>query len=203
MAFQLPDLPYDYSALEPHIDTETMKIHHDKHHQGYLDKFNKALENHPELFEKSTEEILANLDQIPEDIRPKVRKAGGGYYHHSLFWEMMSPDGGGEAQGEIAEVINQKWGNFENFKQEFTKQAGTLFGSGWTWLVKTPDNNLEIVSTPNQDSPISQKQRPLLGIDVWEHAYYLKYQNRRPDYINAFWNVVNWEQVEKNYHLPN
>lgn len=196
--FELPELPYAYEALEPHVDAETMRIHHDKHHQAYMDKLNAALEKHPEFFEKSIEEILSDLSAVPEDIRGAVRNAGGGYYHHNIFWEMMSPDGGGEPEGAVAEAINAKFGSFESFKTEFTNAAATHFASGWAWLVKDGAGELSIITTANQDSPVSDGFTPLLGIDVWEHAYYLKYQNKRPEFIEAWWNVVNWDYVGEN-----
>lgn len=198
--FELPNLPYNYDALEPHVDEETMKVHHDKHHKGYTDKLNKALENYPEWLEKPIEEVLSDLDSVPEDARTAVKNNGGGYYHHSLFWEMMSPDGGGNPDGDIAKAIDETFGNFHSFKEEFTKSATTLFGSGWSWLVKDSEGKLSIMNTPNQDSPITKGFKPLLAIDVWEHAYYLKYQNRRPDFVEAFWNVVNWEKVSEFYN---
>lgn len=195
--FELPKLPYAYNALEPYIDEKTMKIHHGKHHQAYLDKLNTALEKHPELFKKTIEEILSDLNSVPENIRTAVINNGGGYYHHSIFWKMMSHDGGGEPKAELAEVINKTFGSFEVFKEKFTAEASAHFASGWTWLVKDADNKLSIISTPNQDSSISKGLVPLIGIDTWEHAYYLKYQNRRPEYIEAWWNVVNWDYAEK------
>lgn len=194
--FTLPELPYAYDALEPHLDGETFKIHHGKHHQGYTDKLNKALEAHPEFYEKSIEDILSDLDAVPEDIRKAVRNNGGGYYHHSLFWQMMSPDGGGEPAGELADAINADFGSFAEFKEKLSTAALTHFGSGWGWLVKDKEGKLSVTSTPNQDSPVSEGLKPLLTIDVWEHAYYLKYQNRRNEFIEAFWNVVNWEYVD-------
>jgi Fe-Mn family superoxide dismutase len=198
--FELPNLPYDYNALEPHIDEETMHVHHDKHHQAYLDKLNKALEEHPELFEKSIEEILMDLNSIPDDIRTAVTNNGGGYFHHSILWEMMSPNGGDEPSGELADAINQAFGSFEKFKEDFTQKASTQFASGWTWLTKDSNGKLAITQTPNQDSPISAGLTPLIGIDIWEHAYYLKYQNRRPEYVEAWWNVVNWEYTENKFN---
>ena len=196
--FTLPDLPYGYNALEPHIDEETMKIHHDKHHKAYMDKLNTALEGHPELSGKSIEELLSNLDAVPEDIRTAVRNNGGGYYHHSLFWEMMSADGG-KPEGEIAKAIDETFGSFDSFKEQLTNAATTLFGSGWAWLTKDKDGKLSILTTQNQDSPVSSGLTPLLGIDVWEHAYYLKYQNRRPEFIEAWWNVVNFQYANDKF----
>ncbi len=198
MAFQLPDLPYGFDALEPHVDAKTMEIHHGKHHAGYTAKLNAALENHSELAEKSIEELLMDLDAVPEDIRTAVRNNGGGFYNHSMFWEIMSPDGGGEPEGELAEAINSAFGGFDGFKEKFSAAAGTRFGSGWAWLVMN-NGELEIMSTANQDCPISEGKTPLMGLDVWEHAYYLNYQNRRPDYVGAWWNVVNWAKVADNF----
>jgi len=195
----LPDLPYAYNALEPHVDEATMKVHHDKHHQGYLNKYMKALEGHDDLSAKPVEMVLSDLDSVPESIRTAVRNNGGGYYHHNLFFEMMSPEGGGQPSGELATAIDETFGDFESFKQEFSAAATTVFGSGWTWLVKGADGQLSILQTSNQDSPVTKGLVPLLGIDVWEHAYYLKYQNRRPDFVEAWWNVANWAYAEKAY----
>lgn len=194
--FKLPDLPYDYGALEPHIDAKTMEIHHGKHHQTYVDKLNAAIEG-TQFADKSIEEILQNLDSVPADKRTAVQNNGGGHYNHSLFWQWMSPDAGGEPTGELSELINGAFGDLAAFKQKFTDAGTGRFGSGWVWLIKNADNKLEITSTPNQDTPLMQGIEPLLGLDVWEHAYYLKYQNKRPDYIEAWWNVVNWKEVEK------
>ncbi|MGM1047053.1 MAG: superoxide dismutase [Bacillota bacterium] len=198
MAFQLPQLPYANNALEPHIDAQTMEIHHDRHHNTYVTNLNAALENAPEFANKSLEEIISNLDAIPESIRTAVRNNGGGHANHSLFWEIIGPNGGGNPTGALAEAIDSELGGFDKFKEDFAKAATTRFGSGWAWLV-LKDGKLAVTSTPNQDSPIMEGQTPLLGLDVWEHAYYLKYQNKRPDYISAFWNVVNWEEVGKRY----
>ncbi|WP_243290569.1 superoxide dismutase [Bacillus sp. FJAT-47783] len=198
MAFELPKLPYEYDALEPHIDKETMNIHHTKHHNTYVNNLNAALEGQEELLSKSVEEIVANLDAVPEEKRTAVRNNGGGHANHSLFWTVLSPNGGGEPSGELADAITTKFGSFESFKEEFTKAAATRFGSGWAWLVVN-NGELEVTSTPNQDSPLMEGKTPILGLDVWEHAYYLNYQNRRPDYISAFWNVVNWSEVERRY----
>ncbi|XKH51057.1 superoxide dismutase [Chryseomicrobium palamuruense] len=198
MAFELPKLPYEYDALEPHIDKETMNIHHTKHHNTYITNVNNALEGHSDLSSKSVEELIANLDAVPEDIRTAVRNNGGGHANHSLFWEILSPNGGGQPTGALAEAIDSKFGSFDAFKEEFTKAATTRFGSGWAWL-SVANGEIEVSSTPNQDSPIMEGKTPLLGLDVWEHAYYLNYQNRRPDYISSFWNVVNWEEVSKRY----
>ncbi|HGJ66115.1 TPA: superoxide dismutase [bacterium] len=200
--FTLPPLPYAYDALEPYLDTKTMEIHHTKHHQAYLDKLNAALEKHPELGNKTIEELLSNLDTIPEDIRPAVKNNGGGYYHHSLFWPMLTPKKTA-LSGIMIKKFADSFGSLETFKEQFTQAALNLFGSGWVWAVVTEAAVLEIISTPNQDSLISEKYQPILGIDVWEHAYYLKYQNRRAEYIDAWWHVVNWEQVEKAYKNVN
>lgn len=198
MAFELPQLPYAYDALEPHIDKETMNIHHTKHHNTYVTNLNNALEGNEELLSKTVEEVVSNLDAVPEAARTAVRNNGGGHANHSLFWQVISPNGGGEPTGELAEAINSKFGGFEGFKEEFSKAATTRFGSGWAWLVVN-NGELEVTSTPNQDSPLMEGKTPILGLDVWEHAYYLNYQNRRPEYIGAFWNVVNWEEVSKRY----
>ncbi|MDX6627181.1 MAG: superoxide dismutase, Fe-Mn family [Solirubrobacterales bacterium] len=198
MAYEVPDLPYPYDALEPHIDEATMRVHHDKHHQAYVDKANAALEG-SEWADKDVEEVLQNLSSLPQDKQAAVRNNGGGHYNHSLFWQMMSPDGGGEPSGELAEAINSAFGSFDAFKEEFKNAGIARFGSGWAWLVKDSSGGLAVVSTPNQDSPISDGQTPLLGADVWEHAYYLKYQNKRPEYLDAFWNVVSWDYVAGAY----
>ena len=202
--FKLPDLPYAYDALEPYIDAETMKIHHDKHHAVYVEKLNAALEGHDDLANMDIVEVIMNLDKVPEDIQTAVRNNGGGHANHSFFWDIMSPDGGGEPSGELAEAINKEFGSFEDFKAKFKEAAVSRFGSGWTWLCYK-DGKLNICSTPNQDSTMmdGQDNPPLLGLDVWEHAYYLKYQNKRPDYIDAWWNVVNWPQVEKYFAMVN
>jgi len=199
MAHELPSLPYDFNALEPYIDAKTMEIHHGKHHQGYVNKLNNALEKHPNLQSKTVEELLKDLGSVPQEIRTAVRNNGGGHANHSLFWPCMSPNGGGTPGGELAEAINKKFGNFENFKEQFSGEAAGRFGSGWAWLCVDDNGGLQLLSTPNQDSPLSDGLDPILGLDVWEHAYYLNYQNRRPDYIKEWWNVVNWSQVEKNY----
>ncbi|CAH1222932.1 MULTISPECIES: superoxide dismutase [Paenibacillus] len=199
MAFQLPALPYANDALEPHIDAQTMEIHHDRHHNTYVTNLNAALENAPELQGKSLEDLLANLDSVPESIRTAVRNNGGGHHNHSLFWEIIGPNGGGAPTGDIAAAIDSELGGFDKFKEDFAKAATTRFGSGWAWLVVGKDGKLSITSTPNQDSPIFEGLTPILGLDVWEHAYYLKYQNKRPDYISAFWNVINWDEVNKRY----
>ena len=198
MAFELPNLPYDYNALEPHIDAQTMEIHHSKHHAGYTKKLNAAIEG-TDLASKSIEDLLANhVDNTA------VRNNGGGFWNHKLFWEVMSPNGGGEPSGDIANAINEQFGSFDKFKEEFSNAAATRFGSGWAWLCVHKGGKLEICSTPNQDNPLMPNSgcdgEPILGLDVWEHAYYLKYQNKRPDYINAFFNVINWDEVNKRYN---
>lgn len=198
MTYTLPQLPYAYDALEPYIDKETMNIHHTKHHNTYVTNLNKALEGHDDLAAKSVEDLIADLDAVPEDIRTAVRNNGGGHANHSLFWKLLSPNGGGEPKGALADAINSKFGSFEKFKEQFSAAAAGRFGSGWAWLVVN-NGELEITSTQNQDSPLSEGKKPILGLDVWEHAYYLKYQNRRPEYIAAFWNVVNWDEVAKLY----
>ncbi|WP_252502941.1 superoxide dismutase SodA [Sporosarcina sp. Marseille-Q4943] len=198
MAYKLPELPYAYDALEPHIDKETMNIHHTKHHNTYVTNVNNALEGHDDLASKSVEELISNLDAVPENIRTAVRNNGGGHANHTFFWKILSPSGGGNPTGALAEAIDNKFGSFEAFKEEFAKAAATRFGSGWAWLVSN-NGELEIMSTPNQDSPLMEGKTPILGLDVWEHAYYLNYQNRRPDYVSAFWNVVNWDEVAKNF----
>ncbi|MFJ7971408.1 superoxide dismutase [Psychrobacillus sp. NPDC096389] len=198
MAYELPQLPYAYDALEPHIDKETMNIHHTKHHNTYVTNLNNAVAGKAELESKSVEELIADLDALPEDIKTAVRNNGGGHANHSLFWEILSPNGGGNPTGELASAIDAKFGSFDAFKEEFAKAATTRFGSGWAWL-SVANGELEVSSTANQDSPIMEGKTPLLGLDVWEHAYYLNYQNRRPDYIGSFWNVVNWDEVSKRY----
>src|SRR5699024_9055135 len=196
--FELPELPYAYDALEPTIDKETMNIHHTKHHNTYVTKLNGALEGHSDLESKSLNDLISNLDAVPEDIRTAVRNNGGGHANHSLFWKVLSPNGGGKPTGTLASKIDEKFGSFDEFKEAFESAAATRFGSGWAWLVVN-NGELEITSTPNQDNPVMEGQTPILGLDVWEHAYYLKYQNRRPEYAKAFWNVVNWDEVAKNY----
>ena len=197
MAYTLPDLPYSFDALEPHIDARTMEIHHDKHHAGYVKKVNAALEG-TDLADKPVETVIADLNAVPEDKRTAVRNNGGGHANHSLFWTILSPDGGGEPSGDLAEAINATFGSFDAFKEEFSNAAATRFGSGWAWLSKDGDK-LVVESTPNQDSPLMEGRTPILGLDVWEHAYYLHYQNKRPDYIDAFWNVVNWDEVSRRF----
>ncbi|ABX31057.1 Superoxide dismutase [Petrotoga mobilis SJ95] len=201
MAFELPKLSYPYDALEPYIDATTMEIHHTKHHGGYVKNLNAALEKYPEWASKSIEDILKDLDNIPEDIRTTVRNNGGGHYNHSIFWTIMGPNGGGEPSGKLAESIDKTFGSFDKFKEEFSNAAVTRFGSGWAWLVLDNYGHLSILSTPNQDNPITYSLKPVLGLDVWEHAYYLKYQNKRPEYIQAWWNIVNWEAVTKRYEM--
>jgi superoxide dismutase, Fe-Mn family len=198
VAYEVPPLPYDYNALEPHIDEATMKVHHDKHHQAYVDKANAALEG-TEWEDKPIEEVLQNLDSLDEDKQKAVRNNGGGHANHTFFWQILSPDGGGSPDGSLLQAIVDTFGGFDKFQEEF-KQAGVgQFGSGWAWLVKTDDGSLEITSTANQDTPVSEGKTPIIGVDVWEHAYYLKYQNKRPDYIDAFWNVVNWDEVQRRF----
>jgi Fe-Mn family superoxide dismutase len=197
MPYEVPALPYDYDALEPHIDEATMRVHHDKHHQAYVDKVNAALEGTP-LADKPIEDVIADLSQVPEDKRTAVRNNGGGHLNHTFFWQIMSPDGGGEPQGALADAINSTFGSFDEFKAQFKDAGVNRFGSGWSWLVHD-GSGLAVVSTANQDNPISDGQTPLLGVDVWEHAYYLKYQNKRPDYIDAWWNTVDWGKVGERY----
>lgn len=198
MTYTLPDLPYAYDALEPYIDEETMHLHHDKHHNTYVTNLNAAIEKYPELGEKTIEELLSDMDAIPTDIKTAVRNNGGGHANHSFFWEIMAPNAGGEPAGEIKEAINEAFGDFSSFKEEFKKAAAGRFGSGWAWLVME-NGKLAITSTANQDSPLMEGKTPILGLDVWEHAYYLKYKNVRPDYIAAFWNVINWDEVNKRF----
>lgn len=194
MTYTLPDLPYAFDALEPYIDEETMHLHHDKHHNTYVTNLNAAIEKHPELGEKTIEELLSDMDAVPTDIKTAVRNNGGGHANHSFFWKIMAPNAGGEPTGAIKEAIDEAFGDFATFKEEFKKAAAGRFGSGWAWLVME-NGKLAITSTANQDSPLMEGKTPILGLDVWEHAYYLKYKNVRPDYIEAFWNVVNWEEV--------
>ncbi len=199
MAYTLPDLPYDYDALEPHIDERTMKIHHTKHHQGYTDKVNAALEGHS-FADLPIEKVLRRIDEVPESIRQNVINNGGGYANHSLFWTVLSPNGGGAPTGEISDAINEHFGSFDKFKEAFNNAATGQFGSGWAWLVVDENGKLEATSTANQDSPYMEGKTPILGLDVWEHAYYLNYQNKRGDYVKAFWNLVNWDQVNEYYN---
>jgi Fe-Mn family superoxide dismutase len=200
MPFTLPELPYAHDALEPHIDKMTMEIHHGKHHNAYVTNLNKALESAPELAGKSLEELLANnLAIVPDAIKTAVRNNGGGHYNHAMFWQILSPNGGGQPIGALAEAITQSFGSFDAFKEKFNAAATTRFGSGWAWLVKNADGSIEVSSSPNQDNPVMEGKLPIIGLDVWEHAYYLKYQNRRPDYIGAWWNVVNWAAAEERF----
>lgn len=196
---ELPALPYAPDALEPHIDTETMNIHHGKHHAAYVNNLNAALEGHPALQAQSITDLIRNINDVPEAIRTAVRNNGGGHVNHSLFWRIMSPTGGGQPTGALAEAINREFGSVDALKEAVNKAAATRFGSGWGWLVKRPDGSLAVYSTANQDSPLAAGDEPLLGVDVWEHAYYLNYQNRRPDYLKAWWNVVNWDEVSRLY----
>jgi Fe-Mn family superoxide dismutase len=198
MSFELPALPYAYDALEPYIDARTMEIHHDKHHQGYVNKLNAALENHPELQEKSLADLVRNPASLPDDVQTAIRNNGGGHYNHSIFWTVMSPNGGGEPTGALAQAIRDAFGDFTSFKDKFSTAAATRFGSGWAWL-GLRDGKLAVISMPNQDAPLMEGLTPILGLDVWEHAYYLKYQNRRPEYISNWWNVVNWDEVARRY----
>ena len=199
MAYTLPELPYAYDALEPHIDAKTMEIHHTKHHQAYINKVNAAIEGKSDLESKSIEDLMSDLSSVPEDIRGAVRNNGGGHANHSLFWTIMSPNGGGTPSGEVADAINKAFGSFDEFKTKFADAAATRFGSGWAWLCVKSGGEVHVESTPNQDTPLSDGHTPIMGIDVWEHAYYLNYQNRRPDYVSAFWNVIDWDAVEKRY----
>jgi Fe-Mn family superoxide dismutase len=199
MAFEVPPLPYAYDALEPHIDEQTMHLHRDKHHQAYVTNLNAAIEKHPELSGKSPEELLKDLNSIPEDIRAAVRNNGGGHVNHTMFWEIMKPGGGGEPTGRLAEAITSTFGSFDALKAAVNDAGVKRFGSGWTWLVKTADGKLAVISTANQDNPMSEGHFPIFGNDVWEHAYYLKYQNKRPDYLAAWWNTVNWDAVSKRF----
>lgn len=198
MAFELPPLPYDYSALEPYIDAQTMQLHHDKHHATYVNNLNNASQGQ-EFANWPVDEVMRRLNEIPENIRTAVRNNGGGHSNHTMFWQIMTPNGGGQPTGEIANAINSKFGSFENFKNAFNDAGAKRFGSGWAWLVVDRNGNLEVTSTANQDSPLSEGLYPIMGNDVWEHAYYLKYQNRRPEYLNAWWNVVNWNEINKRF----
>ncbi|MDX1531075.1 MAG: superoxide dismutase [Rhodothermales bacterium] len=198
MAYTLPDLPYAYDALEPHIDEQTMRIHHTKHHQGYTNKLNAAVEG-TEHADRPIEDLLADIDRLPEDIRTAVRNNGGGYFNHGVFWTIMRPSGGGTPTGDLADAINRKFGSYDAFKGQFKNAATGQFGSGWAWLVVDESGGLDIVGMPNQDAPVMAGLKPLLGIDVWEHAYYLKYQNKRADYVDAFFNVINWDEVDRRY----
>ena len=199
MAFEVPALPYAYNALEPYIDEQTMHLHHDKHHQAYVDNLNKALEKHADWQKKSVDEILRNINSVPEDVRTAVRNNAGGHDNHTMFWKIMKPQGGGDPSGPIAEVIQKTFGNFNDFKSKFNDAGAKQFGSGWVWLAGKPGGEVQVISTPNQDNPISQGLYPIFGNDVWEHAYYLKYNNRRPEYLAAWWNVINWDEINKRY----
>jgi len=198
MAFTLPPLPYDFSALEPHIDAKTMEIHHGKHHQTYVNNLNAAIEKAPELASKSIDDLMRNVNTLPEAVRTAIRNNGGGHWNHSMFWQIMAPKAGGEPGGALGAAIKSAFGDFAKFREQFSAAGVGRFGSGWAWLINT-GGKLSIASTPNQDNPLMEGQRAIMGLDVWEHAYYLKYQNRRPDYINAWWNVVNWKEVEKRF----
>jgi superoxide dismutase, Fe-Mn family len=199
MAYELPPLSYPFNALEPHIDAKTMEIHHDKHHQAYITNANNALKDHPDLAAKPVDELIANLSQVPESIRTVVRNNAGGHSNHSFFWKIMAPNAGGAPKGKLAEAITATFGSVDAFKEKFQAAGASRFGSGWAWLVINKEGKLEITSTPNQDSPIMEGLKPVIGVDVWEHSYYLLYQNKRPDYLKAWWNVVNWDQAEKNF----
>ncbi|MBE9012627.1 superoxide dismutase [Pseudanabaenaceae cyanobacterium LEGE 13415] len=199
MAFELKPLPYGYDALEPYIDATTMQLHHDKHHAAYVNNLNAAIEKYSDLQSKSVEELVTNLDQVPEDVRMAVRNNAGGHVNHTMFWEIMGSNGGGEPNGAIAEAINNSFGSFDAFKQQFNDAGTKRFGSGWVWLVRSSQGDLKVVSTPNQDNPMTEGHTPIMGNDVWEHAYYLKYQNRRPEYLNAWWNVLNWEEINRRF----
>ena len=199
MAHQLPPLPYDFGALEPHIDAQTMQIHHDKHHGTYVTNLNAAVEKHAELGSKSAEDLIKNLNAVPEDVRTAVRNNGGGHVNHSMFWQIMAPKAGGEPSGKVGDAIKQSFGSFAEFQTKFNDAGTKRFGSGWVWLVRTRDGKLDIISTPNQDNPMMEGHWPIMGNDVWEHAYYLKYKNVRADYLKAWWNVVNWKEVEKRF----
>jgi Fe-Mn family superoxide dismutase len=199
MAYELPALPYDYSALEPHIDTQTMQLHHDKHHAAYVNNLNAALQNNSEFASLPIDELVRRLNDVPENIRTAVRNNGGGHANHSMFWKIMTPNGGGEPTGELASAIQQAFGSFDAFKTAFNDAGTKRFGSGWAWLVLDRNGKLQVMSTANQDSPLTEGLYPVMGNDVWEHAYYLKYQNRRPEYLNAWWNVVNWDEIASRY----
>ncbi len=198
-AIQLPSLPYGYDALEPYIDAKTMTFHHDKHHAGYVKKLNAALDKHPELKDKNIEDLLRDLKSVPADIRKSVRNNGGGHVNHSMFWRIMKPKGGGEPSGALASEINKEFGSFANFQEQFNKAGGGRFGSGWVWLVLADKKKLEVMTTANQDSPFSEGKYPIMGNDVWEHAYYLKYQNRRAEYLKSWWNVLNWDEINQRF----
>lgn len=197
--YKLTPLPYDFGALEPYIDALTMEIHHDRHYQGYINKLNAALDKYPDLAKKSLDELLISLDLLPSEVRTAIRNNGGGTYNHAFFWNIMTPNGGGQPGGKLAQAIKKEFGSFDSFQDKFNTAAKTVFGSGWAWLCLNNAGDLQITTTANQDSPISYGHIPVLGLDVWEHAYYLKYQNKRPDYINAWWHVINWEQAEDHF----
>jgi Fe-Mn family superoxide dismutase len=199
VAFEVPALPYDYTALEPYIDEQTMHLHHDKHHQAYVNNLNAALEGQSQLASLSIEELMRRIHEVPENIRTAVRNNGGGHINHSMYWQIMKPNGGGQPSGELENAITSTFGSFDQFKAAFNDAGTKRFGSGWAWLVADQSGKLQVLSTANQDSPLMDGLHPIMGNDVWEHAYYLKYQNRRPDYLNAWWNVVNWEEIEKRY----
>jgi Fe-Mn family superoxide dismutase len=198
MAFTLPPLPYDFAALEPHIDAKTMEIHHGKHHQTYVNNLNAAIEKAPELAKKSLDDLLRNVSSLPEAVRTPIRNNGGGHWNHSMFWQIMAPKTGGEPGGKLGQAITSTFGDFAKFREQFSAAGVGRFGSGWAWLINT-GGKLSITSTPNQDNPLMEGQKAIMGLDVWEHAYYLKYQNRRPDYIQAWWNVVNWKEIENRF----
>ena len=200
MAFELPPLPYDYNALEPYIDTQTMQLHHDKHHQAYVTNANNALQGYDQFASMSVDDLLRNINQVPESIRTTLRNNAGGHSNHTMFWNIMKPNGGGQPTGDLANAIQQTFGSFDAFKTAFNDAGTKRFGSGWAWLVLDSSGKLQVISTPNQDSPLIDGLYPVMGNDVWEHAYYLKYQNRRPEYLNAWWNVVNWDEVARRYH---
>ncbi len=199
MAFEVPPLPYDYNALEPYIDTQTMQLHHDKHHAAYVNNLNAALQSHTEFASRSAEDLMRHINDVPESIRTTVRNNGGGHVNHSMFWQIMKPNGGGQPGGELGSAIDQTFGSFDQFKAAFNDAGVKRFGSGWAWLVLDSSGKLSVISSANQDSPLMEGQYPVMGNDVWEHAYYLKYQNRRPDYLAAWWNVVNWDEVAHRY----
>jgi len=199
VAHSLPPLPYDYSALEPHIDAQTMTLHHDKHHAAYVNNLNAAIEKHPQLGSKSVEDLLRDINSIPEDIRTTVRNNGGGHMNHTMFWQIMKPKGGGPPTGRVGDEIKKAFGSFEEFQKQFNDAGTKRFGSGWVWLIRSKAGKLEVISTANQDNPIVDGHHAIMGNDVWEHAYYLKYQNRRPEYLAAWWNVVNWDEVNKRF----
>ena len=200
MAYELPPLPYDYSALEPYIDTQTMQLHHDKHHAAYVNNLNTALQSHTEFASRSAEDLIRRINDVPESIRTAVRNNGGGHVNHSMFWQIMKPNGGGQPGGELGSAIDQTFGSFDQFKAAFNDAGVKRFGSGWAWLVLDSSGKLSVISSANQDSPLMDGLYPVMGNDVWEHAYYLKYQNRRPDYLAAWWNVVNWDEIEKRFN---